>query len=388
MKNFSRRTLLKASGLSFLSPFFPLSDAFPKVEKKHTGRAGTPVTTFLGDGEMMDPATYISRLQQIQNTRSIHPDRYGAGGVVEELEKKFAAITGKERAVFMPTGTMANQLAIKVLSGEKAKVFVQETSHYYRDEADAAPAVHNKRLIPLAKGEPYFMQEELEQAVLYHKEGEVFGSEAGAVSIEIPVRRSEGQMIPFEELKKIAHYCRENKIPLHLDGARLYMASAWSGVSIKDYASLFDTVYISLYKYLGASAGAVLSGSNEVMDKMGHLIKIYGGSMYRNWTNAAMALHKLENFESRLQMAREKGEELFALLNGLPQLKVKPLKNGTNIYDLQLTGIDIGKLAASLNQKRIQIGRSGKLTINETILYQDTETLFHAFNEGVKRSKA
>lgn len=149
--------------------------------------------------------------------------------------------------MFMPTGTMANQLAIKVLSGDHAKVFVQETSHVFRDEVDAAQLVHDKRLIPLAKGEPYFTLDELKQAVEYHKEAENFKSVIGAVSIEIPVRRNEGRMMPVAELKKISAYCKDNKIALHLDGARIYMASAWSGVPVKEYSSYFDTVYISLY---------------------------------------------------------------------------------------------------------------------------------------------
>src|SRR5262249_9474998 len=150
-------------------------------------------------------------------------DFYGEGGVVEELEKKFIDITGKEKAIYMPSGTMANELALHVLSGDNTKVFVQELSHIYRDEADAAKSVFNKRLIPIAKGEYSFTLEELKSAIDYHNNGEVFKSGIGCLSIEVPVRRADNCTISIEEIRRISKFCRENNYKLHLDGARLYM---------------------------------------------------------------------------------------------------------------------------------------------------------------------
>ena len=124
-----------------------------------------PRVRFYGDGIMLNPSEYADLLRKLAQGPSPLRDRYGHGGAVRKLEETFAGITGKERAVFMPSGTMANQLAIKVLSGGKAKVFVQELSHVYRDEADAAQSVHGKRLIPLAKGSGCFTLEALEEAV-------------------------------------------------------------------------------------------------------------------------------------------------------------------------------------------------------------------------------
>ena len=388
MARFNRRNFLKASGLTVLPALVPFSNAFTGQEKKPQTGADTPLTNFFSDGETWNTTTYIGKLQQINSISPIKPDRYGAGGAVEELEKKFAAITGKEKVVFMPSGTMANQLAIKVLSGENTKVFVQETSHVFRDEADAAQSVHNKRLIALAKGEAYFTSEELQQSVDYHKTGEVFKTGIGAVTIEIPVRRNNGRMMPIEELKKISAYCRKNDIKMHLDGARLFLASAWSGVSIKEYSDYFDTVYISLYKYLGASAGAVLCGPKAVMDKMDHLMKIYGGSMYGNWTNAAIASNQLEDYESRLKNARKRAEELFALLNGLPEIKVVPINDGTNIYEMQIKGVKPSQFQAAMANEGIRIFVPGMIYVNVSILYRDTNTLFNAFKNALKIARA
>jgi len=160
-----RRNFLKLSGLSILPTIAPVSSLFAAEEKGNKLPASEPVIKFFGDGEMYDPGAYIDILAQINSTAAIEKDRYGEGGAVAALEKKFEAITGKEKAIFVPSGTMANQLAIAVLSGDNTKVFVQELSHIYRDEADAAQSVFNKRLMPLAKNETFFTSAALKQAV-------------------------------------------------------------------------------------------------------------------------------------------------------------------------------------------------------------------------------
>ena len=123
---------------------------------------------------------------------------------------------------------MANQLSISVLSGDNTKVYLQDTSHVYRDEADAAQSLFNKRLMPLAKDKTYFTADELQKAIENLGEEEVFESGVGVVSIENPVRRTNGGIVPIEEIRKIRTYCQSKNIKMHLDGARLYIASAWS----------------------------------------------------------------------------------------------------------------------------------------------------------------
>lgn len=340
---------------------------------------------------MFEPTPYLAELQKMNSLQPIEKDRYGTGGAVAALEKQFEQITGKEKAIFMPSGTMANQLAIAALSGDNTKVFVQDTSHVYRDEADAAQSVFNKRLMPLAKDKTWFTAEELKQAVETLKDQEVFSSGIGAISIENPVRRTDGRMIPIDEIRKISEYCRSNNIRMHLDGARIYMASAWSGTSIKEYASYFDTIYISLYKYLGASAGAVLCGEKTVIEKMPHLIKIHGGSMYGNWTNAAMALQRLNGFEDRMKETVKRSAELFAMLNQDNDLKVIPLDNGTNIFTLELgKKIDGKKFRDKLRDSyniRIAMPNAKNqvyLMVNETILNRDNSALVLAFKDAIK----
>lgn len=391
MANQNRRNFLKGSGLALLPVLIPSSGlkAAERLSSHYTGNEDPVV--FFGDGIMYEPSAYLEELQKANNKKPIEKDRYGTGGAVGALEKRFEEITGKEKAVFMPSGTMANQFAIAVLSGGNTKVFVQDTSHVYRDEADAAQSVFSKRLMPLAKDKTWFTADELKQAVDSLKDLEVFNSGIGAVSIENPVRRTDGRMIPIEEIRKISEYCRSNNIRTHLDGARIYMASAWSGVSIKEYASYFDTIYISLYKYLGASGGAVLCGDRAVIEKMPHLIKIHGGNMFGNWTNAAMALYRLEGFEDRMKETVRRSNELFAALNKTKEIKVNALDNGTNIFMMELDKkIDGKKFRDKLREGyNIRIGMPNAankvyLMVNESLISRDTAAVAASFNDAIK----
>jgi threonine aldolase len=392
MSSFNRRNFLKASGLSVLPAFIPAGNLLAANKSNVTTPPAEPFVEFYSDGRMYNATDYIQRLQEINAANPIRRDSYGNGGAVAALEKKFEEITGKEKAIFMPSGTMANQLAISVLSGADTKVFVQETSHVFRDEADAAQSVYQKRLIPLAKGEAYFTQAQLLEAVTYHDEEEVFKSGMGCVSIENPVRRGDGRMVPIEEIRKISEYCRKINLRMHLDGARIYLASAWSGISVKEYASHFNTIYISLYKYLGAAGGAVLCGDKEVIGKMQHLIKIHGGNMFGNWANAAMALDRLSGIEDRLQKTKKQAEELFASLNQVDGIKITHLNGGTNIYSMKLgKEINGAEMSATLSKNHSiampepDDKNEALLTVNETLLYRDTVYLVNAFKTAAKK---
>jgi len=394
MEYLKRRNFLKLSGLSVLPAVIGGGKAL--AAGVDSGAVKTPeleVVTFTDDGVFYEPAAYLNKLQEIGRTPgAIGQDFYGHGGAVEQLEKRFASITGKEAAVCMPTGTLANQLAISVLSGENTKVFVQETSHIFRDEADAAQSIFGKRLIPLARGEAFFTLEDLQAAIEYNNREEVFKSGIGAIAIENPVRRNDGKVVPLREIKRISAFCKSNGYKLHLDGARLYLAAAFSGVSIQEYSSYFDTVYISLYKYLGAHGGAVLCGDKAVIGKMEHLIKVHGGTVFSNWSNAAMALHHLEGIDERLKQSAARAKDLFLQLNALPGLEIKALNGGSNIYDFKLReSIDAKQFSDALASKyKIMVSPRKvdgviKLRVNETLLRRDVAGIVKAFAETLKQ---
>lgn len=383
----NRRHFLKTTGLSLL-PTIASGTSILASDFSEKKFSSPPVVRLYGDSDVIEPIDYLKKLQVYNTSISIQTDRYGEGGTIADLEKRFEQITGKERAIYLPTGTMANQLALAVLSGEKTKVFVQETSHVYRDEADAAQSVFQKRLIPLAPDQPYFTLEQLQNAIENLDHEEAFASGIGAVSIENPVRRSDGRIVPINEIKKISAYCRRHNIKLHLDGARIYIASTWSGIPVKEYASYFDTVYISLYKYLGAMGGAILCGPKAVVERIPHLIKVHGGTMYSNWVNAAMSLNRLESIEQSFRDCRDRANKIFGELNEIEGIKVSHLPEGSNIYSLALgKQIDGERFRNALfdNYKILMRqpneNNQVKVSVNETILYQDAIDVINAFTK-------
>ena len=135
----NRRNFLQLSGLSTLPA---ITGAWPQLSSKNQAGAEPAIVWFTRDGPRLAPDQYIALLGEINKTNPIKGDAYGEGGSVADLLAKFMELTGKEAAIYMPSGTLANQLAIAVLSGPNSKVFVQETSHVFRDEADAAASVY------------------------------------------------------------------------------------------------------------------------------------------------------------------------------------------------------------------------------------------------------
>lgn len=387
----NRRSFLKNSGLGLLPAVLPAMPAFASGPASVAAPPGEKWVKFFFEGEWFNELEFLEELQVAHKKTPLKADRYGSGGAVEELEKKMAAITGKEKAIYMPTGTMANQLAIATLSGKNTKVFVQDMSHVYRDEADAAQSVHNKRLIPLAAGKTYFTAAELKAAIDNLPAQEAFETGIGCVSIENPVRRMDERYVPIEEIKKISAYCKLNNIKMHMDGARLFMACAWSGTTIKEYASYFDTVYISLYKYLGANAGAVLCGDKALIDQMPHLIKIHGGAMYQNWTNAAMASHRLDGFEARLKEAIKRADIIFSGLRNIG-VTVTKLDGGSNKHLMQLpAGLNTTTFRETLARYFVKTPRPNDngevmIAVNETLLYKEPDDIVTAFKEAISVS--
>ncbi|RNL91325.1 threonine aldolase [Sinomicrobium pectinilyticum] len=391
-----RRNFIKKCGLSTIPLVLPATaiQAIPfSVPRKSPENSGAPVN-FTSDSLFLSPREYLDKLEEINRKHPIERDFYGNGGTMKLLEEKFAGITGKEKAIYLPTGTMANQTALKLLSGNNTKVIVPENSHIFRDEADAAQSVHGKRLVPVGRDRSYFLRQDLEEAVTYLEENEVFKSGLGAIAVEHPIRRADGTAIPIEAIKEISGYGRQNGYKLHLDGARIHIASAYTGISVAEYASHFDTVYISLYKYLNAAGGAILCGNSEIIDQVAHQIKIHGGTVYQNWQNTAMALHYLEGLEERWKEVVLSARDLVSGLNRIAGITISPVPEGTNIYHLKPDeSISVKELANYLyHEHNIWLGSPGKdgiikMAVNESLLRRETDDIVQAWKNGVKRSK-
>ena len=351
------------------------------------------LVSFGGDGEPKSPRTMLQTLIEFEKEFGFEADSYSLGGNVQQVEEKFAELLGKEAAVFMPTGTLANHLAVRMLCGNKSRAIVQEQSHLYQDSGDCVSRLSNINLLPLAKDRPHFTVEELKRAVEDSEQGRVL-TPVGALMIESPVRRQEGKVVPFDEMQAITDYCRERGIGTHLDGARLYMMSGATGIPVKTYASLFATVYVSLYKYFGAPFGSVLAGTAEFCDGLYHDRRMFGGGLASANFAAALALKGAEGFEERFNTAMKRATTLFDKLNTLVGIHIGRIVNGSNIFPVELArDLDLDKFVKILQEQSVSVSlgdldsRRGTLRVNTSILKQDVETLFAAFRSALEASR-
>jgi threonine aldolase len=324
----------------------------------------------VGDGLGLRPPQYAALLNRLVDERNMIPDSYSLGGIVEELEDACARLLGKERAIFMPTGTLANHMAVRALAGGPSRVIVQEDSHFYQDEGDCAQTLSNLTLIPLAAGKATFTADEVQHVLDQTKGGRVV-SRVSVIAVETPVRRKQGERFDDGELAKIIALARREGIRLHLDGARLFLQAAYTGQSVADFARPFDTVYVSLYKYFNAASGAILAGPNDVIDGMYHGRRMFGGGLSSVWPFAMVALHYLDGFGERYSQAVRTSEEWIRALATQDRFTITRVPLGTNLFRLQIRGADAATLQKRLAARGVIVSPPQKDTfligVNETI---------------------
>jgi threonine aldolase len=323
-----------------------------------------------GDGIPLTPDAYARLLTELTANDRVAPDEYSRDGVVEKLEARVAAMLGKETAVWLPTGTLANHLAVRLLAGSKRRILVQAESHLQNDCGDCAETLSGLHLIGLAPGKATFTVEQAERAANDAMLGRVI-TPVGALQIESPVRRQHGECFDFTEMQKICAWARQRGIGLHLDGARLFLESAYFKRSVKDYAALFDTVYISMYKYFNAASGAVLAGPKSLLTDLYHTRRMFGGGLPQVWPFAAVALHYMEGFEQRFRAAVDTAEQVMSTLSTEGHFTFERVPNGSNVFRMRVSDVNApvyqGRLEEAGISARIPVGTDWfTMQVNET----------------------
>jgi threonine aldolase len=348
--------------------------------------ARPPVVDLVGDGIPLSPAEYATLLASLAQG-GLAADEYSRGGAVEALEAQFARLLGTEAAVFVPTGTLANHLAVRTLSGARLRVAVQETSHLYNDSGDCAQTLSALHLVPLAPGEATFGWEDVDRLLARTASGRV-ATAVGAISIESPVRRLRNQAFDFAEMERISRQARARGLGLHLDGARLFVAAAVSGRAPAEYAALFDTVYVSLWKCFNAAGGAVLAGRKALLAEMYHARRMFGGALWHAWPYAAVASHYAEGYLERLRRAFAVADDLIARLAAGAELEAKKIPGGTSVFLLRPRRADAERMRAGLAREGIVLPppHEGAFwpRVNETLAGASAAELAAAFHRAAE----
>lgn len=258
----------------------------------------------------------------------IDPDQYGEGGVVEELETTVAELLGTPAAVFLPSGTMAQQIALRIHSdsrGHKAVAF-HPACHVDQDEDRAYQRLHGLVGRPVGEADRLITLDDL---------GEV-AEPLAALVLELPQRYLGGQLPTWENLVAQTRWARDRGAAVHLDGARLWQCGPAYARPLGEIAALFDTVYVSFYKDLGALAGSCLAGSEEVIARAREWRLRFGGAMFALWPYAASALAALKTRLPRMVTYRQHALEITSALTGLDGVRVVPDPPHTSMLHLYL----------------------------------------------------
>ncbi|MAM70428.1 MAG: hypothetical protein CMP91_04700 [Gammaproteobacteria bacterium] len=380
----TRRELAKLAGIAaaigITDKTMAQSDSRSEIDSP--GPDNTEVRLF-GDGIGLAPTEYTQLLNSLCQEADIEEDNYLLGGEVEKFEQYCANLLGKEMAVFLPSGTLANQLALRQLAGSRRRVIVPGLSHVYNDTGDASQNLSSLNLIPLAGDRADFTLEEV-QAILDRTASGRVTAEVGAILVENPVRRLSGEMVDWNETRRITEFARENDIGTHLDGARLFIASAYTGISPAEYAEPFDTVYFSLWKYFNSNIGAILAGPRSRLENMYHTRRMFGGNLFMGWPSALVARFYMEGFTERFQNAINVSETFYRAIESVPGLEITRIPNGTNVARLRISGTDISAFRNRLAAENIRVGNPNaegliSLGVNETWNRISGERLAEAF---------
>ena len=309
-------------------------------------------------------------------------DVLGDDPTVKELERHTAELLGKAAAVFVPSGTMANQLAIRSLTRPGDAIVLDANAHIHCYEAGAPAALAGVQVSLLDGERGQFTAAQLE-AALPPKDDHF--APPSLVCIENTHNRGGGSIWPLEQIESVTGAARERGLALHLDGARLWNASLASGVSEAEYAARFDTVSVCFSKGLGAPVGSILAGSADLIAKARFFRKQQGGAMRQVGILAAAAAYALEHNRARLT---DDHANCLALANGLaklPGLKVDVAGAETNMLFIGTGERDAAALANRLDESGIRLLATGPHTLravtNLTVSAEEIGQAITAFEQ-------
>lgn len=257
-------------------------------------------------------------------------DHYGQGEIINRFERDIAELLGKEAAVFMPSGTMCQQIALRIWTNRRGthNVAFHPKSHLEIHEEHAYQRLHG--LNAMLVGSP--------DRLLTLNNLKAIAEPIGALLLELPQREIGGQLPTWEALNEIIAWARERDIPLHLDGARLWECQPFYKREYSELAALFDTVYVSFYKVLGGIAGSILAGPADFIAELRVWQRRHGGNLIHLYPYVLSAQHGLNKRLGRMEAYHEKAKEIAAALMAFPQIEIVPYPPHTNMMHVFIEG--------------------------------------------------
>jgi len=289
-------------------------------------------------------------------------DVFGEDPTVNALQRKVANILGKEAAIFVPTGTMANQLSIRSQTQPGDEVIVEASSHPYNFEGGGGSALSGVQFHCLVGLRGILDASQIEEAI---RPDDHHFPITRLVCLENTHNRGGGSIYPIAKMVEIYRLAKSRGLLVHLDGARLWNASVAAGVQPNEYAQWADSVSVCLSKGLGAPVGSLVAGSRPFIDRVHRFRKMFGGGMRQVGILAAAGIYALDHHRERLKEDHQNAKRLALGLKGLKGISVDPDYVETNmvIFDVVNTGMTAPQVTEAMKREGVLIHAFGKMHI-------------------------
>jgi threonine aldolase len=280
--------------------------------------------------------------QAIANA-DVGDDVLGSDPTVARLEHTVAELLGKEAALFFPSGIMANEAALSVLTRPGTEVIVEATAHFVDWEFGGPAVISGVQLRQIPTPDGILTAQLIESALR-----PTYQLRTSAISVENTHNGAGGRVMPLPELQRIAELARTHKLPLHLDGARLWNASVATGVPESQYAASVDTVMVSLSKGLGCPVGSLLAGTRDHIEVARRVRRRLGGGMRQSGILAAAGIYALEHNRERLTEDHEHARLLAQRASGLPGVRVRDPETNIVMIEIERTDVSASDVVSKL----------------------------------------
>lgn len=282
-------------------------------------------------------------------------DVLGDDPTVIKLEKETAKLLGKPAGLFVPSGTMGNQIAVMTHTRPGDEVILDYESHIFRYEVAGSAVMSGVQFNALAGPGGVISAQQINEAI---RPDDIHQPRTTLVCLENTHNRAGGTVYPLAEIKKIAAICKKPGIKMHLDGARLWNASVASGIPVKEYAKYFDSVMVCFSKGLGCPVGSVLAGDKAFIEKARRNRKMLGGGMRQAGLLAGAGLYALRHNIKRMAQDHRRAKLLAEAITGIGSIDIDIASVQTNIvvFDIRRTGL-------SPEQAEVRLARKGLLLV-------------------------
>ena len=284
-------------------------------------------------------------------------DVFGEDPTVNRLQARFAEMAGKEAALFVPSGTMGNQICLRCLAQPGDEILCDENSHIFHYEAGAPAAISGLTLRPLSGTLGIYDEQMVHNAI--RPVGNVHYAPTSVIVIENTHNRGGGSVWPIRAIGDIRQLARERGLRLHLDGARIWNAMVATNTSLANWASMFDTMTACFSKGLGAPIGSMIAGPRELMERGRRFRKMLGGGTRQAGILAAAAEYALDHELPRLHEDHEKAQLLASELKAHGTVEIESDPPPTNMVYVKLPGATNGELSDACRAAGVKFGHVG-----------------------------